>query len=202
MSLAVTHLVGFGAKRAAAGGGSTTTWQTSGAPSGTVLSNGNLTATGPINYWVRASAGITSGKIYWECTWTGTPGAQTRVGWATGSASQTASELGDVANCAGYTPSTGFVRGPGNTIQTQAGTDRCCIAYDYGNGKLWIRNNNGSWNNSGSDDPATNTGGITLTASGTMYPAAELFNSGISINAYFSLSSWSYSAPSGFSAMP
>jgi hypothetical protein len=199
--LLTTQLIGFGGKRAAASGGSTTTWQTSGAPSGTALTNGNLTATGAITYWVRASAGITSGKIYWECSWSGTLGAQTRVGWATGTASQTASELGDVANCAGYTPSTGSVRGPGNTIQTQTTADRCCIAYDYTNGKIYVRKNNGSWNNT-TDDPATNTGGITLTASGTMYPAAELFNASVSITAYFDSASWLYSAPSGFSAMP
>lgn len=189
-------------KPQSASGASTTTWQTSGAPSGLTLSNGNLTAQGPFSYWIRASQGVTSGKIYYEAAWSGTLGAQARVGFSTGAASQTTGELGDFPNQAGYTPTTGSVRGPGSTIQTSAVGDRLRICYDLVNGKIYIATNGGYWNNNSSADPAANTGGIALAVSGTMYPAAELFNGGAIVTAYFSSSSWTYAAPSGFSAMP
>jgi large repetitive protein len=50
----------------------------------------------------------------------------------------------------------------GVTLGGPAVNDRYCIAIDIDNNRLWIRRNNGNWNNSASANPATGTGGLTL----------------------------------------
>lgn len=53
--------------------------------------------------------------------------------------------------------------------------DVICMAIDRPNGTFWFRKNGGNWNGSGTADPVTNTGGITIPASlgtGNLYLAA------------------------------
>lgn len=74
------------------------------------------------------------------------------------------------------------------------------VALDLTNSKIWWRTNSGNWNNSGTDDPATNTGGVSISGFATSAFAAAFLNSANqqAITARFSSSDWTLSAPSGF----
>ena len=81
--------------------------------------------------------------------------------------------------------------------------DTVDVAVDLVNEKIWVRlNGTGNWNASGSDDPATNTGGVTLTTGQTWYPYAGCYSGDtgdeVVLTAIFADDS-SGAAPSGFS---
>lgn len=112
---------------------------------------------------------------------------------------------GTSGNGAAYFPWTGLclINGSSSTIQANAvaGGFKVCMAADLDNGKIYWRINNGNWNNSGSDNPATNTGGKAITVPGTgFFPmwggavnaAAATINLGDS--------AYGFTAPSGFGA--
>lgn len=86
---------------------------------------------------------------------------------------------------------------------TFANGDVLSLAYNSTSKKLWIRKNCGLWNNSGSDDPATDTGGIdTSSITGSVKWAANLNQVGQSVTANFGASAWSCTIPSGFTGVP
>jgi len=72
-----------------------------------------------------------------------------------------------------------FVLGSDGGIHTPAGWlaylgaygtgDVICLAWDSGTKTFWFRKNSGSWNNSGSADPATGAGGFAATADTATY---------------------------------
>jgi hypothetical protein len=72
------------------------------------------------------------------------------------------------------------------------------------NGNLtgeYTGSNNGSWNNNGSADPATNTGGYAVSlAAGTLF-ACLLLETTDKGTVRFSSASWTDTAPSGFSQL-
>ncbi len=73
---------------------------------------------------------------------------------------------------------------------------RTCIAI---NGTYWwLRNASGNWNNNGTADPATNTGGIAHSLTGNIFLLLSADQAGDSATAAFSSASWTYSPPSGF----
>jgi hypothetical protein len=79
-----------------------------------------------------------------------------------------------------------------------------CIAADLDNRKIWFRTTaSGNWNNSGTANPATNTGGITIPA-GTMVPFTVFGGSGGLANnvitANFGATAFSGAIPSGFTS--
>lgn len=81
--------------------------------------------------------------------------------------------------------------------------DRFCMAIDVPNELVWTRVNNGLWNNSGSADPATGTGGVSIASlDNTQLVLAWLStaaaNAGIKINA--GQEAFVQTAPSGFTA--
>ena len=84
-----------------------------------------------------------------------------------------------------------------------ANGDVLCIAVDMDNRKVWARQNNGTWNavSGGTNDPATNVGGLSLPASlqgAYLYPTVSVqANTDIS-TARFNASSFGYTIPSGF----
>jgi hypothetical protein len=115
-------------------------------------------------------------------------GLQYSMGWATnGAISEWSTGAGTVA-----TWTTGDVLG---------------IAVDrtQSNDTFYFRVNGGNWNNSGSADPATNTGGITgfgnLTSRAALYPSVktEASNSTYVLNA--GRTAFANAAPSGFSGI-
>lgn len=62
---------------------------------------------------------------------------------------------------------------------------------------IWFRQNNGNWNNSGTANPTTNTGGYPLTGlQSAMIPFGIADNNGITFN--FGASSFAHTVPSGF----
>jgi hypothetical protein len=77
------------------------------------------------------------------------------------------------------------------------------MAIDLVNSKGWFRINGGNWDGSGTDNPATNTGGINIA---TLFPtnaAYALFcanNNAAGVAANFGTSAFSFTVPSGFSA--
>ena len=116
--------------------------------------------------------------------------------------------MGYDVNSYGYYNDSGAVFNNGSTIDTYAPfgniNDNISFALDVANAKFWVRVNGGNWNNSGLANPATNTGGLAFSLTTPIYPAF-IFRSGngaFSTTANFISSSWLYSAPAGFSALP
>lgn len=75
-----------------------------------------------------------------------------------------------------------------------------CIAIDFAHNTGWLRVNGGNWNNSGSADPATNTGGVdisAITADGLLL-TAMLTQSGETCTLNAGASAFAFTMPSGF----
>lgn len=79
-------------------------------------------------------------------------------------------------------------------------TDVVCFAIDYDNGKFWGRINNGNWNASGTANPATNTGGLTLssTALQRIHASVFSFTGSNSFTLDSNEASFAYTPPAGF----
>jgi hypothetical protein len=81
---------------------------------------------------------------------------------------------------------------------------RICHALELDNDQYWVRvGPTGSWNNSTSANPATNTGGFTLPASpwsSPVGPAVNLYTPSDTVTGYFTPQLWIGAAPSGFGA--
>lgn len=197
MSLAVTHLIGFGNRRAVSE--QTVTWNPSDKDADIILSNGDRDATTGGAGSVRATHGHSSGKRYFEIL------LQTGVGnlyfgFANSTFSLTNTYPGSGASSAG-------VASGGNLVNTwtkdQAGT----ISFAAGNvvgyaldltaGKAWVSKNN-VWQLSG--DPAAGTSQWVSGITGTIYPCigwVASYAAGGRICA--KTTELAYSPPSGFS---
>jgi len=80
------------------------------------------------------------------------------------------------------------------------------IALDCDNWKWWARQGGGTWNagQPGTQDPATNQGGLAIDAShrvGGIAPAITLQGLNDSVTARFAPTSWSFVVPPGFTAI-
>lgn len=172
------------------------------------LSGGDLIATkasGASDQLARSIASKTSGKHYWEITinaGTAYPG----LGIATSSHSLTAF-LGANTHGCGYfkTGAVTINSATAATIQTFANGDVVCVALDMDNGKIWFRTNGGNWNNAviGSQNPATNTGGINIAgmAAGAKFAAVNLSATNDQVTANFGGSAFAQTPPSGFAGL-
>lgn len=179
------------------------TWNT-GDLSGITLSNANLTATSTTtNNGVRATLSIASGKYYWEVTATTIiAGNNESVGIGNAGASLTSALTTSalINNAAGNL----YVNGSavsGGMSWLAGGT--IGIAVDATAKLIWFRTApTGLWNNSGTANPATGTGGASFSAlTGPFFPQ-QWINSG-SGNAYtanFGASAFTGVVPSGFNA--
>jgi hypothetical protein len=78
--------------------------------------------------------------------------------------------------------------------------DIVCVAVDTANKRIWFRRNAGNWNNSGTANPATNTGGFDITYLGSPIFALATTQGFTtpSITANFGASAFSFTIPSGF----
>jgi hypothetical protein len=82
--------------------------------------------------------------------------------------------------------------------------DIICYAIDLDNAKAWVRKNNANWNNSGTANPATNTGGLNLrTATVPSYAPSIAFGntgslSGDNATGNFGQTAYAFTPPSGF----
>lgn len=142
------------------------------------LTNADLTATrGAAGGWqtVRGLVSKAAGKWYFEVTLVEDSASSAIVGICTAALSLT-TFTGNAAASVGF-QSNGVVHVNAvsgvhtNPILPEGAT--AAVAFDLTNNRIWYRQLGGNWNNSPTADPATNTGGIAITA-GTYFPAVSL----------------------------
>lgn len=91
------------------------------------------------------------------------------------------------------------------TIATWAATNRLCFAVDIDNELIWMRVGSGNWNNSGSADPATGVGGLTITpvwngaSNRLLWPGCNNGNTAAS-SLYLKSADFAQAVPSGYAA--
>jgi hypothetical protein len=182
------------------------------------LSNGNLTATNTETTsqnqgaHVASGSGQTSGKFYFEITWTTINGGDYCAG--VGTPTSTYSGMGFSGGVTGIigvaiSPAASIWQAGANSGSfggTPANGDIIGIAIDLDNRKGWFKKVSGTpgnWNGSGANDPATNSGGITVPA-GTMVPFVVFGGSGGAAGAVqtanFGATSFTGLVPSGFTS--
>jgi hypothetical protein len=192
-----------------------TTWATfePAMSSNVTLSGGNLIATNtgksPTNQGasVGAANSKTVGKYYFETTFITYTGGD-NVGAGVGTTSSTYSGLGGSAT----TGDTGLHSGAiwasgantGITVGLYGDGQVAAVAVNLDTRRIWFKRlPSGNWNNSGTANPATNTGGITIPA-GAMVPFATFGGGGGAANnvvaANFGGSVFSGAVPSSFIA--
>lgn len=169
------------------------------------LSNANLTMTvSAAGQNVTRSGDAISGKQYAEITLNHSVNTYgVGVGIANAAASL-GTWLGNDANGIVY-----FIGGPtAHNNATVADTEYwwgdgniACLAVDNDAGLLWVRKNNGYWNNNASANPATGVGGINISAiTGARFFATYGEFVGDQVTANFGATAFSYAVPSGFNA--
>lgn len=178
-----------------------TTWNPSDRTA-TTLSNGNLSTQATASGGVRSVFSVSSGKWYWEMTYTG--GASGGFGVANASA---------VLSTAWTTPTNAAVAYNGSTYVnnvSQAGAGITIstigtvvgVALDMGAKLIWFRSGAaGNWNNSGTANPATGTGGLNITVLGSPLYALVVQNStSFQSTTDFGATAFVGTPPSGFTA--
>lgn len=183
-----------------------TTWNPADHSANMSLSNGNLTAT--TTNWsvgVRSITGYSSGKYYLEITMANGSGTIDAVGLGTITSDLTSQlPVGTVGVAGanvwvnGASVQAGWSGFPANG--TVVG-----IAVDLSAQLIWFRAApSGNWNNSGTANPATATGGTSFSVLGAgvkLYPLFEVgAGTGHAATANFGGSAFSGTVPSGFTA--
>lgn len=179
------------------------------------LSNGNLTATHANttdNSGARSTAQQSSGKWYFEVTLTDVDGNADCVAVITAPATYT-NLITNGTNCAAVYRSTGNIfsnnANSGRTLGALADGDIIGVAVDLDNEKVWFRKApSGNWNGQviGSQNPATNTGGVSISsyAATTMAPAVGFggpsTQAGDVMTANFGATAFTGTVPSGFTS--
>ncbi|MGX1110555.1 MULTISPECIES: SPRY domain-containing protein [Bradyrhizobium] len=179
--------------------------------SNATLSNGDLTATrtSTSTGGAQSTDYKNSGKFYFEVTVGASHGSTDSIGVMASSYGYGALTNGNAGAGSGVWLGGGSIVNNGGTVGSVGGAANAagsviCVAHDAGNGRVWYRLNGGSWNNSGTADPATNTGGINLLAA--QYAPVVGFSPfgsptvGDNFTANFGASAFAYSVPSGFTA--
>src|SRR5262249_50630625 len=186
-----------------------TTWNPADKGANITLSNGNLTiANSSTVAAVRGTTSKTTGKVYYEMVWTGS-NFNLLSSSGCGVSLSTASLIS--ANPAGVAYlrlSNGEIMNNGTASGTILGGlstgQTICMAFDIGARRIWFRVNNGLWNNSGSADPASNVGGIdvsaTFTAGASLYPHSSASSGVTAATADFGATAFAFTIPSGFVA--
>jgi hypothetical protein len=198
-------------RAAAGGGGSTITLDPSRLGANTTLSNGNLTATiSTLTTYSDAfgtGSGHSTGKYYFEVTLVSfTSGDASAIGIADTNFPSSAyigtTHSGANASVGLRISSGGVMMGSSSiaTVYTLAQSDVMGVAVDLGSKLIWFRKNASNWNNSGTADPATASGGIDISAlaAGSYTPALGLEIASTSYTANFGATAYAHSAPSGF----
>lgn len=199
------------------GGGATATWDPATATAVT-LSGGNLvgTNTGTTSAdqgaKVASASGKTSGKYYFEVTFTSALSAQaSNLGFGVGTTASTYTGMGNNATTGTVDYIGGSIYSNGSSAVASGGGwatgQTLGIAVDLDNRKFWshLASPPGNWNVSGSGtaNPATNVGGVTI-PSGTMVPFIIFGGSGGVANniltANFGATPFIGTVPSGFTS--
>lgn len=196
-----------------------TTWDPSHTNAHIILSNGNLTATNDstinTNFSGRTAAVISAAaKIYWEMHVDQDNASS--IGGGLALLSETFADnvwIGsDTVSVGCYTDGNCYsngsiVSGGGGICACTTGATMCFAV--IGGSKLWVRVNGGNWNNDviANQNPATNTGGVSISAlgfTGDTYPAMNTLNiDGVQpvgkLTGNFGATALAFTAPSGFS---
>lgn len=182
-----------------------TTWNPSDLANIT-LTNSNLTAAGntpAVSCGVRAVHGHTSGKYYWEYKFDFIQTNSQANGIALASLTLSSNSLVGAAVMGRLGGIVVNNSGTGVSLGTRAANDIIGIAVDFTAQLIWFRvAPAGNWNNSGTANPATGTGGISISAisSSGLFPvfmaAANLDKN----TANFGATAFSGSVPSGFTS--
>jgi hypothetical protein len=175
------------------------------------LSNGNNTATfsGARQAVVLGTSGYAAGagKLYFEITFqSGTSSSNAAVGLAPmGEAytAQTGYNDGSI-NSIGACQSSGNVYANGSKIGATSyfgGAGSVVgVAVDFANKLVWFRTNAGNWNNSGTANPATGTGGLAVASTATLYPAICTDSASVWQANFGGQSAFAYTPPAGYSS--
>lgn len=191
-----------------------TTWNVLDKHTRCTLSGSNLIATfvtDSTNHGgVRSTDGKTaSGLYYVEITIAGNVSGNTCVGVCTQSPPWATANNSDLRGAYAYSGSSIFYNGSssGFTLSGFTSGDVICIALDLGNSKVWFRKNGGNWDGNATHNPATNTGGIslsTLVATGRYWYIYGGAAAGASPAPVYTLNSgdtaFAQSVPSGFTS--
>ncbi len=159
-------------------GSGPTTWNPADKSSNINLSNNNLTAqcSNTTIGGVRGTSSRKVGKLYFEIKNTGSSaGTSTAIGIGTSTASFTAGLGGGWVNAfVLQEQSIAFFNGSnlGSSASFPTASQVACFAIDLTNSRAWVRNGSGIWNNSGSANPATNVGGVNISA---VFPTSPAF---------------------------
>jgi hypothetical protein len=193
-------------------------WSATNKSAAATLSNSNLTGShngGSGDNAMGRSDTILTGKTYYELTVNQDTNASSGPGLANATEVYNVSGRwpGQTVNTVGFYSdgsvyhnwgSTGTTHATGYATYTTG--SRLGIAVDIPNGKIWIRVNNGNWNNNAAHDPATNTGGLdfaSLIGTGNIYHLFNVHTGGTpgQVTANFGASSFVDTPPSGFVAV-
>jgi hypothetical protein len=185
----------------------TTTWNPSDKDTDIALTNGNLTATSLSisRSAVRTIASASSGKVYWEISVNDVDlGGGQAIGIANSTFAVEATQLGEDGNSIGLYGDGGVQYAGaalGANVDPFTTGDVVSVALDIGNGKIWFRVNAGNWNANASANPATNTGGKTVSVTGALYAAVSLRFFGVGSSSRMTGNfgpTYTQSVPSGF----
>ena len=183
-----------------------TTWSTTDKSSNVTLSNGNLTATwtASANTGVRSASGVLTGKYYFELT----TGAMANTGEGVATAATAFSSAIPAGSATIVYAGTIYINGTssGVSLGTVSGSTTIGIALDLTNQMIWFRKApSGNWNNNASYNPATSTGGLSIssiTSSGTLalFPVSISTSGTSNTLANFGATGFSGAVPSGFTS--
>lgn len=201
-------------RKTAAAAVSAVTWDPANTDSSITLSGSNLIASITLadvnNHISRATSGVAaSSKIYWEVLGNTVPGFSNALGLGFSDSTFTVPQnnfLGSGSTSLGYYGSGGAVFQGGSQVGTFApytSSDVIRFALDTTNSKIWVQVNSGGWNNDiiANQNPATNTGGLSITGTPTLYPAVVYRVDNLDtlqVTGRFASTDWGFSAPSGF----
>lgn len=176
----------------------------------TSLSPDKLTATHTAaisNSGARSTSLRSSGKFYFEATIGATHGQADAVGLLTmngtfADSPQAQNVTADYSTTTIWSNNTSW----GN-LGTWVAGDHIGVAINLDNRKAWFRRNNGNWNNSTTDDPVADTGGVTMAPTPPFSPfvgfgGSTVGNPGDNITVNFGQSAFSMAQPSGFKLWP
>jgi len=175
------------------------------------LSNGNLTATFTKSVYpaaVRATVGFSTGKLYFEWQLGGALPSNCNAGFA--SASESLIGVGGSANSVHANTEYNQVQFNNTTLGgwlvSSSSGDWCACAIDIDNALIWYKElgSGGNWNNSGTANPATGSGGFSVAGLTNLpwYPELDFYAQGNSISTVnFGATAFSGTIPSGFTSV-
>jgi len=178
-------------------------WNSADKSASITLTNGDLTAdSGAYGFTgVRANLSKTAGKFYCEFSANAMDDNDSGIGVVLASASLGGLRKGGAGPIVYTTVIYSNFGGPGSVLTNIVG-NTLCMAVDLDARKAWFRTNNGNWNGSPSDDPATGAGGIDyssyISAGAAMMPGMAASTPNIGTTANFGASAYSYTPPSGY----